>query len=177
MAVSSLWPLRSRCSYCLISRSIVFNPRYFFFFFKRNPAYEMRISDWSSDGCSSDLNILEFHPGLRHRHALGARAGSRGGGLPAHRIRRSATPVGRAKQFLYTRTSAEATWLPFTFHLWRRSALRQYEELLPGQRLRRPVRPAHLQESRLRRHLGRQRRRHVQYRTRDRKSTRLNSSH
>src|SRR3546814_1967912 len=26
-----------------------------FFFFKRNTAYEMRISDWSSDVCSSDL--------------------------------------------------------------------------------------------------------------------------
>src|SRR3546814_10276720 len=24
-------------------------------FFKHEPAYEMRISDWSSDGCSSDL--------------------------------------------------------------------------------------------------------------------------
>src|SRR3546814_7168939 len=27
-----------------------------FFFFKQNTAYEMRISDWSSDVCSSDLN-------------------------------------------------------------------------------------------------------------------------
>src|SRR3546814_7678775 len=27
----------------------------FFFFFKQNTAYEMRISDWSSDVCSSDL--------------------------------------------------------------------------------------------------------------------------
>src|SRR3546814_4553663 len=30
-----------------------------FFFFKQKTAYEMRISDWSSDVCSSDL------PGLR----------------------------------------------------------------------------------------------------------------
>src|SRR3546814_2090840 len=30
----------------------------FFFFFKQKTAYEMRISDWSSDVCSSDL--LEF---------------------------------------------------------------------------------------------------------------------
>src|SRR3546814_10412110 len=30
-----------------------------FFFFKQKTAYEMRISDWSSDVCSSDLsNIL-----------------------------------------------------------------------------------------------------------------------
>src|SRR3546814_1003464 len=29
----------------------------FFFFFKQKTAYEMRISDWSSDVCSSDLWI------------------------------------------------------------------------------------------------------------------------
>src|SRR3546814_5329589 len=28
-----------------------------FFFFKQNTAYELRISDWSSDVCSSDLNV------------------------------------------------------------------------------------------------------------------------
>src|SRR3546814_3357637 len=30
---------------------------YCFFFFKQKTAYEMRISDWSSDVCSSDLKI------------------------------------------------------------------------------------------------------------------------
>src|SRR3546814_2414606 len=29
---------------------------FLFFFFKQKTAYEMRISDWSSDVCSSDLN-------------------------------------------------------------------------------------------------------------------------
>src|SRR3546814_9032292 len=29
-----------------------------FFFFKQNTAYEMRISDWSSDVCSSDLFVI-----------------------------------------------------------------------------------------------------------------------
>src|SRR3546814_9255276 len=29
----------------------------FFFFFKQKTAYEMRISDWSSDVCASDLGI------------------------------------------------------------------------------------------------------------------------
>src|SRR3546814_5545285 len=29
----------------------------FFFFFKQKTAYEMRISDWSSDVCSSDLHL------------------------------------------------------------------------------------------------------------------------
>src|SRR3546814_15924248 len=35
-----------------------------FFFFKQKTAYEMRISDWSSDVCSSDLNI--FQPPGKH---------------------------------------------------------------------------------------------------------------
>src|SRR3546814_10498479 len=34
------------CLFCLSA---------FFFFFKQKTAYEMRISDWSSDVCSSDL--------------------------------------------------------------------------------------------------------------------------
>src|SRR3546814_16590604 len=31
-----------------------------FFFFKQKTAYEMRISDWSSDVCSSDLAALQL---------------------------------------------------------------------------------------------------------------------
>src|SRR3546814_2452195 len=37
---------------------------FFFFFFKQKTAYEMRISDWSSDVCSSDLlayNCFSYH--------------------------------------------------------------------------------------------------------------------
>src|SRR3546814_5872003 len=30
-------------------------------FFKQKTAYEMRISDWSSDGCSSDLRVAADH--------------------------------------------------------------------------------------------------------------------
>src|SRR3546814_15618543 len=33
----------------------------FFFFFKQKTAYEMRISDWSSDVCSSDLIDTHCH--------------------------------------------------------------------------------------------------------------------
>src|SRR3546814_16526349 len=40
----------------------------FFFFFKQKTAYEMRISDWSSDVCSSDLRV----------HATGDQAGDVG---------------------------------------------------------------------------------------------------
>src|SRR3546814_5013192 len=38
--------------WCVVVRSL------FFFFFKQKTAYEMRISDWSSDVCSSDLAWL-----------------------------------------------------------------------------------------------------------------------
>src|SRR3546814_11609702 len=34
-----------------------------FFFFKQKTAYEMRISDWSSDVCSSDLQLPDFEEG------------------------------------------------------------------------------------------------------------------
>src|SRR3546814_1609176 len=33
-----------------------------FFFFKQKTAYEMRISDWSSDVCSSDLQQILLRP-------------------------------------------------------------------------------------------------------------------
>src|SRR3546814_3632666 len=34
----------------------------FVFFFKQKTAYEMRISDWSSDVCSSDLGMTKVLP-------------------------------------------------------------------------------------------------------------------
>src|SRR3546814_7311586 len=45
-----------------------------FFFFKQKTAYDMRISDWSSDVCSSDLQQHRGHPvqraaGLLEQHA------------------------------------------------------------------------------------------------------------
>src|SRR3546814_19015009 len=47
----------------------------FFFFFKQKTAYEMRISDWSSDVCSSDL-IGHNRPGLQHDNAALALRGN-----------------------------------------------------------------------------------------------------
>src|SRR3546814_7142218 len=41
-----------------------------FFFFKQKTAYEMRISDWSSDVCSSDL--LDPTPVFDIFHLLGS---------------------------------------------------------------------------------------------------------
>src|SRR3546814_4430375 len=40
-----------------------------FFFFKQKTAYEMRISDWSSDVCSSDLAGEQGHGGGAGREA------------------------------------------------------------------------------------------------------------
>src|SRR3546814_5717153 len=39
----------------------------YFFFFKQKTAYEMRISDWSSDVCSSDLCRADGPSGDSHR--------------------------------------------------------------------------------------------------------------
>src|SRR3546814_14051996 len=45
----------------------------FFFFFKQKTAYEMRISDWSSDVCSSDLVVRRRdRPPGRRRHQADA---------------------------------------------------------------------------------------------------------
>src|SRR3546814_1314354 len=45
----------------------------FVFFFKQKTAYEMRISDWSSDVCSSDLSVavaVMHHAPAHHHRAL-----------------------------------------------------------------------------------------------------------
>src|SRR3546814_9397043 len=48
---------------------------YVFFFFKQKTAYEMRISDWSSDVCSSDLpvgaSLLAMRPSRATKILLG----------------------------------------------------------------------------------------------------------
>src|SRR3546814_1818598 len=67
--------------------------------FKQKTAYEMRISDWSSDVCSADLPVEVFGAGQRQlqqgaravlrrlaAHGLGAVEGEREGG--GHRCRR-----------------------------------------------------------------------------------------
>src|SRR3546814_8303975 len=44
--------------------------RFFFFFFKQKTAYEMRISDWSSDVCSADLLVLSRFAYKLHRELV-----------------------------------------------------------------------------------------------------------
>src|SRR3546814_1910298 len=57
-----------------------------FFFFKQKTAYEMRISDWSSDVCSSDLcRTRPPPPGSRPGQGRGSRRRGRGGPAPARR--------------------------------------------------------------------------------------------
>src|SRR3546814_3107859 len=61
-SMCSLWLRRSRLSL----------PRSVLFFCKQKTAYEMRISDWSSDVCSSDLfhDDLDRLTGLCRRRIL-----------------------------------------------------------------------------------------------------------
>src|SRR3546814_14059276 len=40
----------------------------YIFFFKQKTAYEMRISDWSSDVCSSDLREAQYDQGNHEGH-------------------------------------------------------------------------------------------------------------
>src|SRR3546814_3345873 len=50
-----------------------------FFFFKQKTAYEMRISDWSSDVCSSDLVVGHSSQcGSRSEGAKGIKSQDRG---------------------------------------------------------------------------------------------------
>src|SRR3546814_20347082 len=57
----------------------------YFFFFKQKTAYDMRISDWSSDVCSSDLPSLPATESPRTTpHALRARHRGRPPASPRH---------------------------------------------------------------------------------------------
>src|SRR3546814_698551 len=77
----------------------------FFFFFKQKTAYEMRISDWSSDVCSSDLDVApdgkyaeppsperhaERRHGIEHTEELDAH-------VPVHHVLAQPQPVARIR--------------------------------------------------------------------------------
>src|SRR3546814_10635214 len=72
-----------------------------FFFFKQKTAYEMRISDWSSDVCSSDL----FHAleGVANQFARSLRDLIRALGAPTIQIERAG-----AEQMSFADWSASA---------------------------------------------------------------------
>src|SRR3546814_10413879 len=55
------------CVVCHVADFCLYGWFVVFFFFKQKTAYEMRISDWSSDVCSSDLtdqSVAGRHVGL-----------------------------------------------------------------------------------------------------------------
>src|SRR3546814_12085552 len=67
--------------WCLLALSVIY-----FFFFKQKTAYEMRISDWSSDVCSSDL-VAAHGDAIGHRDGIeldrrAAAAGDAGADVP-----------------------------------------------------------------------------------------------
>src|SRR3546814_10911086 len=79
-----------------------------FFFFKQKTAYEIRISDWSSDVCSSDLRKFEHaHPTMAFegvgytaadQYALALYASAVGGGMSSRLFQelREEREIGRA---------------------------------------------------------------------------------
>src|SRR3546814_2155431 len=77
---------------------------YLLFFFKQKTAYEMRISDWSSDVCSSDL--------LCTRAALSRF--------------NDAAPVRLLSTVLTSGSDRE--WAEFDRHLCRKAAIKAYDE-------------------------------------------------
>src|SRR3546814_2110517 len=99
-----------------------------FFFFKQKTAYEMRISDWSSDVCSSDLAADRPRPLLprpaarprtpdrrpavqrrQHEHRLQpARLRDHGGAMDAAGGGRRAAAAGSAVSFRPRQPSGEA---------------------------------------------------------------------
>src|SRR3546814_4832714 len=109
----------------------------FIFFFKQKTAYEMRISDWSSDVCSSDLDdIAQRHvahdrSGGAHRHhrrrggvAIAAAACGAAGNAPRQ-------PGGRRRDHAARAGEEHASDAPRSHHprrdSWRRGAGRSEE--------------------------------------------------
>src|SRR3546814_14765852 len=74
-----------------------------FLFFKHKSAYEMRISDWSSDVCSSDL-------GLGRQHDLGQCQQLRNIGLGFAGQRKVPVIGGQAKFFVALDGTADRTF-------------------------------------------------------------------
>src|SRR3546814_4696779 len=62
-------------SLCCVYQCTTMMRTFLFFFFKQKTAYEMRISDWSSDVCSSDL-------GKHERGCFGVRRPGSAFGMP-----------------------------------------------------------------------------------------------
>src|SRR3546814_1340194 len=71
----------------------------YFFFFKQKTAYEMRISDWSSDVCSSDLRAAS----LRQARPVTRRPPARATGDGSWHLSLDGAHGGGAQQFVAQR--------------------------------------------------------------------------
>src|SRR3546814_10717855 len=91
---------------------------FFFFFFKQKTAYEMRISDWSSDVCSSDLRRTSRG---RHSPAKPASAPSVSGperitgSRSAARRLTSSVRYGRTRRICFPELPPTTVLLPESF--------------------------------------------------------------
>src|SRR3546814_10162614 len=75
----------------------------FFFFFKQKTAYEMRISDWSSDVCSSDLHAFLGQRLHDAQHLVAQLGVERGGRLvEQHELRLHREGTGNCHALLLT---------------------------------------------------------------------------
>src|SRR3546814_5248617 len=85
------------CRCCLFARAMIITYTVVvrFFFFKQKTAYELRISDWSSDVCSSDLLRAQAKGPLFRTIARGTK-------------RLSDTPLPQANAFAMVRRRAVA---------------------------------------------------------------------
>src|SRR3546814_20400290 len=81
-----------------------------FFFFKQKTAYEMRISDWSSDVCSSDLDHAIVGAGTSG--ALGTGNVTINSGTLAA-TRNFAAEIGRASCRERVCSTRRSRWSPF----------------------------------------------------------------
>src|SRR3546814_4056795 len=80
-----------------------------FFFFKQTTAYEMRIVDWSSDVCSSDLRFADRRGvGLGGEAVPAQRGGLDAGGLRRRTERRCAHAGGDGGDVAQVRTGRAA---------------------------------------------------------------------
>src|SRR3546814_4591948 len=66
---------------------------YYVLLFKQKAAYEMRISDWSSDVCSSDLRRVRARDGDGHRDADDPLAPEEGPDAPIHETEMARMPA------------------------------------------------------------------------------------
>src|SRR3546814_12188728 len=88
-----------------------------FFFFKQKTSYEMRISDWSSDVCSSDLGLVDEIGGLKQAELAAAKLA----GLKPDEYRvEEMSPKRDFAMQLLSRFSSQTryAWVPSTARNW-----------------------------------------------------------